>query len=128
LEHYVSSQETRGIIEQAMGPLMPLSGGHLVGGGRLYRVTGGRGSLGFISPVSHSYCDSCNHIRVTSDGHIRPCLLLDDELNLREVLRRDGSVADLAAVFRRAVTCKPQRSQLEAGVYPQDRPMAAIGG
>lgn len=128
LEHYVSSQATRSRIEHVVGHLTPLSGGDLIGGGQLYRLPGGKGSLGFISPVSHSYCDMCNHIRVTADGRIRPCLLLEGELNLREALRSGGSIDDLAAMFRQAVTGKPHRSQLDAGVYPEDRPMAAIGG
>jgi GTP 3',8-cyclase len=128
LDRYVSSQETRAQIESALGPLLPMPGGELAGDGSLYRLAGGRGSLGFISPVSHSYCDRCNHIRVTSDGRIRPCLLLDEEFNLRQVLRAGGTVDDLAGVFRRAVVCKPQRSLLAEGVYPAARPMAGIGG
>jgi cyclic pyranopterin phosphate synthase len=128
LEHYVSSQETQALIEQAFGRLIPVSGGDLVGAGRLYSLAGGRGSLGFISPVSHAYCDACNHIRVTSDGRIRPCLLQEEELNLRQVLRDGGTGDDLAEVFQRAVSNKPRRSRLDAGVYPGGRPMAAIGG
>jgi cyclic pyranopterin phosphate synthase len=128
LERYVSSEETRSRIERAEGSLVPHPNGDLIGGGCLYRLRGGKGSLGFISPVSHSYCGTCNHIRVTADGHIRPCLLMEGELSLREVLDGGGSLDDLATVFRQAITCKPPRSQLDTGVYPEDRPMAAIGG
>jgi cyclic pyranopterin phosphate synthase len=130
LAHYVSSQETRENIERALGSLLPCVEGDLIGGGPLYRLPGGRGSLGFISPVSHAYCDTCNHIRVTADGCIRPCLLLEhDQLfDLRAVVRRGGSLDDLAALFREAIGGKPRCSQLGAGIYPADRPMVAIGG
>jgi cyclic pyranopterin phosphate synthase len=128
IDNYVSSQETMARIEAALGRLLPLHDGNLVGEARLYRLIGGRGSLGFISPVSHSYCDCCNHIRVTADGRIRPCLLLDDELNLRQVLRDGGSESDLVALFGRAIINKPKESQLGQGVFPGSRPMARIGG
>ena len=130
LAHYVSSQETRQNIERALGHLLPCAEGDLIGGGLLYRLPGGRGSLGFISPVSHVYCDTCNHIRVTADGCIRPCLLLEHgkPLNLRAAVRDGGSLDDLAALFREAIGGKPRRSQLDAGIYPADRPMVAIGG
>jgi cyclic pyranopterin phosphate synthase len=127
-DRYVSSQETRERIEAALGRLIPLNGGNLVGEARLYRLACGRGSLGFISPVSHSYCDTCNHIRVTADGRIRPCLLLDEEMDLRSVLCGGGTSADLVRLFQRAIVCKPQGSQLAQGVFPANRPMAGIGG
>jgi GTP 3',8-cyclase len=128
IDHYVSSQETMARIEAALGVLRPLYDGDLVGEARLYRLTGGCGSLGFISPVSHSYCNCCNHIRVTADGRIRPCLLSDDELNLRHVLRNGGSESDLLTLFGRAIVNKPKESQLGHGVFPDGRPMARIGG
>ncbi len=128
LERYVSNLETKHRIETELGELVPLYGGDLVGEARLYRVTGGRGDLGFISPVSHAYCDRCNHLRVTCDGRVRPCLLCDDELDLRLLLRAGGTVAELADRFRQAIAYKPQASRLEQGVYPARRSMAGIGG
>lgn len=130
LAHYVSSQETRENIERALGRLLPCSDGDLIGGGPLYRLPDGRGRLGFISPVSHAYCDTCNHIRVTADGCIRPCLLLDhgQPFDLRAAVRGGGSLDDLIALFREAIGGKPRGSQLDAGIYPADRPMVSIGG
>jgi len=130
LAHYVSSQETRESIERTLGKLSPCAEGDVIGGAPLYRLPGGRGSLGFISPVSHAYCDTCNHIRVTADGCIRPCLLLEhaEPFDLRAAVRNGGSLDDLTELFRAAIGGKPRRSQLDAGIYPADRPMVAIGG
>ena len=128
LERYVPNTETMQRIEAALGHLMPLYSGDLVGEARIYRLPGGRGNLGFISPVSHSYCDSCNHIRVTSDGRVRPCLLSDEELDLRQALRAGGTTADLVSLFRQALAQKPQASLLAQGVFPAARPMVGIGG
>ena len=128
LDHFVPTQESMDRIERALGPLLPLNDGKLQGEAQLYRLDGGRGSVGFISPVSHPYCDSCNHLRVTADGRIRLCLLSEEELSVRDVLRGGGSIQDLAALLRRAVACKPPGSQLEQGVFPANRAMVRIGG
>jgi cyclic pyranopterin phosphate synthase len=128
LERYVSNLETQHRIEAELGELIPLHGGDLVGEARLYRLNGGRGDLGFISPVSHAYCDRCNHLRVTADGRVRPCLLSDDELDLRRLLRAGGTVAELAELLRLAIAHKPQASRLKEGEFPSARPMAGIGG
>jgi len=128
LDHFVPTQESMDRIERALGPLLPLNDGKLQGEAHLFRLDGGRGSVGFISPVSHPYCDSCNHMRVTADGRIRLCLLSEEELSVRDVLRGGGSIQDLEALLRRAVACKPPGSQLEQGVFPANRAMVRIGG
>ena len=128
LENFVSSQETKESIEAYHGPLAPLNGGQVVGEARLYRLPGGRGEVGFISPVSDPYCDSCSRMRLTADGKLRPCLLSDQELDLRATLRQGGSQQDLEAIFRQAILEKPIGWKLQEGVYPQGRTMGQVGG
>ena len=128
LDHYVSSQETMARIEAALGPLTPLNGGALAGEARLYQLLGGRGTLGFISPVSNPYCDSCNHMRITADGQLRLCLLADQELDLRRALRAGASHQDLVALFRQAIAAKPRGNHLQHGQLATKRAMVKIGG
>jgi cyclic pyranopterin phosphate synthase len=125
---YVSTRESMDRIEAALGPLFPLNDGEVVGEARLYRLAGARGTVGFISPVSDPYCDSCNRMRLTADGRIRLCLLSEDELNFRDVLRDGGSHEDLVELFRRAIWAKPKGHQLEDGIHPENRTMSQIGG
>ena len=128
MEHYVASCETRERIESALGPLLP---GPEAGGDEgifSYRLVEGKGSLEFITPVSHSYCHRCNHIRVTADGRIRLCLLQDDEWSLRSGLPSSDPIGTLVDLFSRAIQCKPYGSQLAQGIFPTSRPMAGIGG
>jgi cyclic pyranopterin phosphate synthase len=127
-EHYVSTRESIQRIEAALGPLFPLHNGEVVGEARLYRLAGARGTLGFISPVSDPYCDSCNRMRLTADGRIRLCLLSEKELNFRDTLRNGGSHEELVALFRRAIAAKPVGHQLEEGIHPENRTMSQIGG
>lgn len=126
--HYVSTRESSDRIEEALGRLFPLNGGGIVGEARLYRLAGARGTIGFISPVSDPYCDSCNRMRLTADGRIRLCLLSEEELNFRDTLRGGGSHEDLVALFQRAIRAKPKGHQLEEGIHPENRTMSQIGG
>jgi len=84
--------------------------------------------VGFITPMSERFCDGCNRMRLTADGHLRSCLPADSEVNLRDLMRGGGSDGDILAMFRRSVMMKP-----EIGVYGFDkdsdlRSMIHIGG
>lgn len=127
-QHYVPTAESIGRIEAELGPLLPLAGGAVVGEARLYRLPGARGTVGFISPVSAPYCDSCSRLRLTADGRLRLCLLSEQELDVRHTLRHGGSQEELAAIFRQAIAAKPIGHALRQGLYPANRTMGQIGG
>ncbi|MDQ7028500.1 MAG: GTP 3',8-cyclase MoaA [Ardenticatenia bacterium] len=127
LERFVSNAETKARIEERFGPLEPAFDGQLVGEARMYRIPDAAGFIGFISPVSEPYCDSCNRLRLTADGKMRLCLLTDHELDFRQALQEGGQEA-LQALFARAVRAKPVGHQLRSGVYPLIRSMSQIGG
>jgi len=128
LEHYVSSEEVKSWIEKELGPLFPVNEAGLDGEARVYRLAGAEGSVGFISPVSNPYCDDCNRMRVTADGRIRMCLLTDDEINFKDMLRNGATHRQLVALFERAILAKPVGHKLKNGVYPEARTMSQIGG
>ncbi len=128
LDHYVSSDEVKGWIEEAIGPLFVVNGGQLDGEARLYHLAGSAGTLGFISPVSNPYCDDCNRMRLTADGRLRMCLLSDQEINFRDTLRNGSTHQDLVALFKRAIRAKPVGHELKHGVHPEARTMSQIGG
>jgi len=86
------------------------------------------GKVGFITPMSERFCDGCNRLRLTADGHLRSCLPADSELNLRDVMRHGGSDHDIRALFQRSAMMKP-----EIGIYGFEkkaglRSMIHIGG
>ncbi len=126
--HYVSNEDTRRRIEAALGPLTPVPNGNPHDEARNHRLPGARGLVGFISPVSDPYCGTCNRMRLTADGKFHLCLLHDDELDVKQVLRDGGSVAEVRRILTRAVGLKPTGHALEAGVHTRERRMFQIGG
>lgn len=112
----------------AMAPLLPVDSSDS-GPARNFRFAGGRGLLGFISPISHRFCASCNRLRLTSNGKIRPCLFSGVEVDLRWALRSKASDRDIQGLFKRAVTMKPRGHSIESGNrldLPQA--MSRVGG
>ncbi|HEX5378139.1 MAG TPA: GTP 3',8-cyclase MoaA [Phenylobacterium sp.] len=82
---------------------------HVTGGPAHYvRVAETGGRLGFITPLSHNFCEACNRVRLTCTGTLHTCLGREDASDLRAVLRAGGSDEDLAAAIRLAVDAKPK--------------------
>lgn len=125
----VSTQEIRERI-QSLGKLEPCTAKTGNGPARYYRLPGAEGTIGFISPMTEHFCDTCNRLRLTSDGQLRPCLLEDDELNLKEPLRNGASMDELKGLIQQAVAIKRKRHRLTGGLVPgtRRRPMCQIGG
>ena len=94
-----------------------------------FRFEDAKGEIGFISALSHHFCDSCNRLRLTASGKLRPCLLSEHELDMKSVLREGGSDEDLAGIFLDAVRNKPSDHNLAmedpSGISCQ---MSSIGG
>jgi cyclic pyranopterin phosphate synthase len=128
LSQFVPSRETRQRIEAEVGPLEAIPNAHAADESRNFRVAGGRGTIGFISPVSEPYCGTCNRMRLTADGKFHLCLLNDDEMDVRKALRSGGGVTAAAGILARAVGAKPTGHRLDEGVSTEERQMFQIGG
>ena len=128
LSQFVPSRETRERIEAELGPLLAIPNAHAADESRNFRIAGGRGTIGFISPVSEPYCGSCNRMRLTADGKFHLCLLTDDEMDVRKALRAGGGVDAAAAILARAVGAKPTGHRLDEGLSTEERQMFQIGG
>jgi GTP 3',8-cyclase len=128
LSQFVPSRETRERIESALGPLVPIPTTNPSDESRNYRLEGGRGVVGFISPVSEPYCGTCNRMRLTADGKFHLCLLNDDELDVKRAIRSGGGTEEVAAILCRAVGNKPTGHRLDEGISTEDRSMFQLGG
>ncbi len=123
-------QDTYLSIQEMLHILAPLGlekVENTVGSGpaRDYRLPGGPGRIGFISPLGEQFCEDCNRLRLTADGNLRPCLLNDIEVPIRDALRRGE---DLIPYFTQALALKPLSHELNADNRPTGRCMMQIGG
>jgi cyclic pyranopterin phosphate synthase len=113
----------------SIGPLIPIENNPSDGPAERFKLEGAVGEIGFISAMSHHFCSSCNRLRLTASGQLRPCLLSDHQLDLKGPLRAGESNEILAQIFRRAVEKKPSDHDLAvnepSGVSCQ---MSSIGG
>ncbi|GAP07350.1 MAG TPA: GTP 3',8-cyclase MoaA [Anaerolinea thermolimosa] len=105
--------------------LQPATGKTGSGPAREYFLAGGPGRIGFISPISDHFCGECNRLRLTADGHLRPCLLSDLEIPILPALRRGEPVLPL---LQQAVALKPESHELVQNHRPVTRCMLQIGG
>jgi GTP 3',8-cyclase len=92
---------------------------------RMFRIPGAAGTVGFISPLGEHFCARCNRLRLTADGRLRSCLLVDKEISIQEALK---SGADLEAFLKKAVEEKPRGHELHDHNCPDTRCMSQIGG
>jgi len=129
MAEFVPSVEVRQRIN-LLGKLEPCPSITGNGPARYYRLAGAKGTVGFISPLTEtSFCSRCNRIRLTPDGRLRPCLLGEDEIDLRMPLRNNASTEELKRLILKAVASKPEHHHLEGGnVRPVKRKMSQIGG
>jgi cyclic pyranopterin phosphate synthase len=114
-------------VGAGLGPLAPLARLEApIGRGpaRYHRFYGAKGTVGFISALSHPFCDTCNRLRLTADGKLRTCLFSDNELDVRTVLRL-GTETGVQSVLRAAIEAKPESHNMRVGTL---RRMSQIGG
>jgi len=90
-----------------------------------YRLEGAAGTVGVIAPMTHTYCEACNRVRLTADGRLRTCLFGDHEVPLREPLRRGEA---LGPYFVRALAEKPREHGLLQMQVGGLRALSEVGG
>lgn len=120
-DHVVPSDE----IIARLGDLVPTTGPHGNGPAAYYRLPGATGTIGVITPMTHTYCASCNRVRLTADGRLRTCLFGDHEVNLRDPLRRGESVVPYVL---RALAEKPEAHALLRLQVGGLRALSQVGG
>ena len=95
------------------------------GPARYFRFDGARGRIGLITPMSHTYCESCNRVRLTADGRLRTCLFGTHEVDLRTPLREG---IPLEPFFRDALADKPKEHELLQMRVGGLRALSQVGG
>jgi GTP 3',8-cyclase len=113
----------------SISELIPVNNGVLDGPAKRYRYDGAKGEIGIISPISHHFCESCNRLRLTANGFLRPCLLSDYNEDLRGPLRSGFTDEALAEIILRTIKNKPSKHALTSKEpVPVSSQMSSIGG
>ena len=120
-EGFISSEQ---VLKQQK-ELVPLNS-NMSSTASLFRLPNSKGTVGFISPLSCKFCSSCNRIRLTSTGTIKPCLHSDTEYDLKKYLESEiGLISELKEIIHN----KPAEHNLENdGKSSSKREMFEIGG
>jgi cyclic pyranopterin phosphate synthase len=129
-DRFLATGHAKKLIEAEFGTLTPRPDYKTNGPASYYEVPGMNGQLiGFIGAMTNlHFCESCNKLRLTCDGKLRPCLGSYLEFNMKEVLRQpDVTDNDIAAFFQHVVDRKPKEHDFRDGYLP-NRKMIAIGG
>jgi cyclic pyranopterin phosphate synthase len=124
-EHVVPSDE---ILQRlrAIAPLVPAAGPAKGNGPAVYyQWAEARGTIGVITPMTHTYCASCNRVRLTADGRLRTCLFGNHEVDLRTPLRAGEP---LESFFRHALANKPKEHELLQMKIGGLRALSQVGG
>jgi GTP 3',8-cyclase len=129
-EQCITSAEMKRRIE-TIRPLIFLeeSKNGFNGPARLYKFPEALGEIGFISPISDHFCNSCNRLRLTADGKLKTCLFSNEEIDIRRLLRSGANDEELGKKLEEAILTKPLRHGGNGAVMKRcQRPMAKIGG
>lgn len=109
-ERFIATEDIMKLVSP-VATLTPCGSSKGAGPAKMYTMLGSggaKGEIGFISPLSHHFCDQCNRLRLTSEGKLRSCLLNDKETDLKGIIRGGGSDGDIIAQIREAVMRKPK--------------------
>jgi GTP 3',8-cyclase len=129
MDQVLAGDQVRALIEREVGQLEPVERDDPSQPATDYRYLDGEGRVGFINPVTHSFCGDCNRLRLTAEGQVRNCLFSTVEWDARALLRGGASDAELAALVRSSIAAKKPGHGIDTPdfVKPQ-RAMYQIGG
>lgn len=127
-DNFLSCGLAKSIIELQLGPLTPNPNLKTNGPSSYFQIAGRNQHIGFIGAMTNfHFCESCNKLRLTSDGKLRPCLGSYLEFDLLETLRNGCTDEDLKKLFHIVVDRKPKEHDFRTNYQPNRR-MIAIGG
>jgi cyclic pyranopterin phosphate synthase len=127
-DNFLPVAEARRTLEARYGPLIPEPTFRTNGPSSYYKIPGRDQRLGFIGAMSNlHFCESCNKLRLTCDGKLRPCLGSYLEFDIMKVMRAGATDAELKRFFLDVVERKPEQHDFRENYQP-GRMMVAIGG
>lgn len=134
--YFIPAEEIKSIVE-GIGELSPVKL-RRSGPARYFQFDGAAGVVGFISPLSNHFCETCNRLRLTADGKLRPCLFSETEIDIKTALRSNAPDDEIERLIKLSIQVKPvghnvsiQNTELSKLLYNKGnykRSMSGIGG
>jgi cyclic pyranopterin phosphate synthase len=127
----VPNDHIKQILESKLGVLKPVNTKLGNGPSEYWKPEGFLGHIGFISAVSHSFCDRCNRVRLTSNGFLKLCLNYESGIDLRKILRDGVDDTKLADIMKIAIANKPSGHKFSSKYWGEGEEhdyMSQIGG
>lgn len=129
-ENYDQETRLRNVLEEAFGTMKSYE--NILGNGpsQYYELEGFKGKIGFISAMSHKFCNKCNRVRVTAEGYLKTCLQYEIGEDLFDLLRNGGSDEEITERIQKAIYKKPKAHEfLEKDLNEgEHKSMSQIGG
>ncbi len=126
---YVPNSEVRRIVEREFGPLSPVASGYRDGPALHFKAPNSAGMIGFISGRSSLFCQTCNRLRLTSDGKVKPCLYAASHYDLKGLLRNGADDEELRTLLRAVVRQKSRYTRVNCPAGQSGEfSMQSIGG
>ncbi len=123
---YVPTNKVSKTIKQEFGTLVPVCSADNNGPASYFRIRNSAGIIGFISGRSSSFCQSCNRLRLTSDGRIKPCLYSPQSYDIKKIIRTNVCDEDVLKLLKRILYEKGNYTRLSSPA--KEFHMQKIGG
>jgi len=127
----VSGTEIAALIEKTFGALTPFDDVTGNGPAHYFSINGFKGKIGFINAVTHGFCETCNRLRLTSEGFLKLCLSNDTGIDLREPLRSGVNDEEIIDIIKNIAAKKPKShslSEIYGAVKSHPDGLSKIGG
>lgn len=125
----LSGEKIRSIIESHLGKLIPRARPIASQPATDFAYADGRGSIGFIEPVSHPFCSNCDRLRLTAEGRIRNCLFSMEEWDLRDLMRSGVEDRAIIDMIGESVSKKRAGHGIDSETFVRpEKSMYQIGG
>ena len=123
---YVPTSQVRKIIESKFGPLSTMLTGAANGPALYFRIKNSAGTIGFINGRSSIFCHSCNRLRLTSDGKIKPCLYSGHSYDLKKLMRNGASDRKVFDLLKKIMDEKSNYTKVNS--FTDEFSMRKVGG
>ena len=129
-KHTLKEAEVKHILSETYGTIRPCEEKLGSGPAHYRKIDGFEGKIGFISAMTHKFCDQCNRVRMTAEGYLKACLQYQTGISLKDLIRNGCTDEELTQAMKKVIWEKPVGHHFTSGNIEEDemKLMSQIGG